>query len=136
MIGAEMVCFDYPSEFFKINHRDGALNEIAKNIHAECLKTDAPIYTHNAWGEYGHLDHVLVNQIACSFAKRTGRQVFSSGIVEDAGWFDVVDLYQDRPGVDCQNDLDLYYRCQGVYIKHGCWTWSRNPIKTARLCEI
>src|SRR6185295_4954404 len=61
MIGAEAVCLDYSSRFYELPNAE--LYKCVEDVRT-AIAGEGPIFTHNAWGEYGHLDHVLCHQIA------------------------------------------------------------------------
>jgi LmbE family N-acetylglucosaminyl deacetylase len=122
-------CFDYNSEFHRLQPRIKELINLQSNIKQE---VEGTIYTHNFWGEYGHLDHILVNQIALSLCNR----MVVSDIVDDGQWFNVRKLNQGRLFRQAEIDMDLYNQLKEIYDKHGCWTWSREPIKECFIYEI
>jgi hypothetical protein len=130
MLGIELVCFDYNSEFYRLPTRDGSLLELQKQVVGAL--PDETIFTHNAWGEYGHLDHILVHQIARS----SHRILFTTDMSINAGWMNIDSPINFGNKVqDCDIDLDLYNRCKAIYDKYGCWTWSKDPIMKASLYE-
>ena len=125
MLGIETICFDYNSEFYRqIEPRSGGLIELEKKLLPYLSDT---VFTHNAWGEYGHIDHILVNQIVnahCRYVMTTDACLF-------AEWFNVKKLHQGSRKETI--DMDLYNRCKAIYDKYGCWTWSKEPIKEVRI---
>jgi len=129
MFGIEMVCFNHNSEFYKMDARAGELikfqNEITPHLR------EGLVFTHNVWGEYGHMDHILVNQIALA----SGMPLLTTDICIDAGWLKCAPAPQGNKIQDCDIDLDLYNRCKAVYDKYGCWTWSKAPVMKASLYE-
>jgi LmbE family N-acetylglucosaminyl deacetylase len=129
MLGIEMVCFDYNSEFYRVNARHDELRKLQLRI-GEHL-TDS-ICTHNAWGEYGHIDHILVNQ----FAMASNKKIFVSDISLYANWFQAKLFKQGEEIGEVENDIGLYNKCKGIYDHYGCWTWSKPPIEVARIYEI
>lgn len=129
MLGIELVCFDYSSEFYKIDARAGELIRLQEAISP--LLSDSPVFTHNAWGEYGHMDHILVHQIA----RASGRKLLTTDICIDAGWLHCAQSPQGAYLGDSSIDLDLYNRCKTIYLKYGCWTWSKDPIMKVGLYE-
>lgn len=133
LIGAKITCFDYDSEFYRANVRDGSLNDLAEKITQSILETNAGmVFTHNEWGEYGHLDHILVHRIA----KATGWKILVTDIAVDGGWFKVNNLYLKKdPLFTVENDLDFYNKCKAIYDKINCWTWSKEPVKSAGIYE-
>lgn len=70
-------------------------------------------YTHNAWGEYGHTDHILVHKAVMAVAGSipvyclNGPNKVSSnkGKLEDI-------------------DLKFYNKVKKIYQEEGAWTWA------------
>ncbi len=122
MLGIELVCFDYNSEFYRINARAGELLQLQAQVSIQCA--GSILFSHNSWGEYGHLDHILVNQIALA----SGNTLLTTDICMDAGWLHCTPVPQGNKVEGCEIDLDLYNRCKAIYDKYGCWTWSKEPI--------
>ena len=129
ILNIPVTCLDYNSEFYRLNSRNGELLKLQSDILAA---VEGDIYTHNAWGEYAHLDHILVNQIA----KTTGCMLLTTDIVIDGGWFKVENLMTKEPVFRAVNDLDLYAKCKAIYDKWGCWTWSKEPVHSCGVYEI
>jgi len=122
MLGIEVVCFDYNSEFFRMDHRAGALKKLADELIGAC--GDGPVFTHNPWGEYGHLDHILVHQIAVGNLSH----VFCSSIAHpEAAWFPMPNCVMSGESEEecCLPPAPaLVERCKAIYDRYGCWTWS------------
>src|SRR5580700_439511 len=70
LIGAEVVCLDHDSEFYRLPTRTGELKRLAQTL-IDLLRGDEIIATHNAFGEYGHLDHILIHHIARTLQAQT-----------------------------------------------------------------
>ena len=117
--------------------RNGDLGRMAEQI-KKCVIDLLPkyeeytLFTHNDWGEYGHIDHILVNQIA----KTTGRKLLTTDIVMDGGWFKVENIMTKEPVFKAVNDLDLYAKCKAIYDKWGCFTWSKPPVLSCGVYEL
>lgn len=127
--GAEVICLDYDSEFYRVDARDGSLKKLADQVLA-LLPKNKKIFTHNPWGEYGHMDHILVHQIA----RAGGKRLIYSDMCIGAAWLPCTPWPSSKsPERFCVNDISFYEKCKAVYDRYGCWTWSKNPIMTARL---
>jgi LmbE family N-acetylglucosaminyl deacetylase len=88
------------------------------------LRGFSTVFTHNAWGEYGHPDHIQVLRAVESLQPELGFRLFSSGYVAHrtmalaaralprvARWFEL----PTRP--------ELVAPIEELYRAHGCWTW-------------
>jgi LmbE family N-acetylglucosaminyl deacetylase len=123
----EIICLEYNSGFYKtIDARKGELitlqKSILKNIGYE------NVFTHNAWGEYGHLDHILVNQLVMS----RGFNTYVSNINCYANWFKTTPhFFKERIGEEKLLDMSIYTLCKNIYIKYDCWSWSSPVIEKA-----
>ncbi|GEM_PF-6201782 len=128
-VGAEVICLDYNSEFYKSNARDGSLWRLAGDI-LSLLGAEEVLYTHNPWGEYGHMDHILVNQIA----RASGKKLLFSDIILTAGWLPSLTRWPlTDPVARFTNELKFYEECKAIYDKNGCWTWSQGPVMEAAI---
>lgn len=114
-IGAEVICLDQDSEFYRMPHRGGELQAFAHQLMGALQE---PVFTHNGWGEYGNLDHILCHQIAMA----TRLEIWSTDIACDAGWLPVYPWFRgsNRPVLD-QSMFDEF---KAIYDSRGCWTWS------------
>src|SRR5277367_2819350 len=50
LLGAEIVCLDHSSEFYRLPTRTGELKLLAQTL-MDQLRGEEIIFTHNAWGE-------------------------------------------------------------------------------------
>jgi hypothetical protein len=131
LVGAEVVCLDYDSEFYRLNTRQGGLWKMSQEV-LKLLQSAECVYTHNPWGEYGNLDHILVHQIA----RMSQKNLIYSDMCIEAGWLPCTPWRSSLvPERSCVNDTSFYERCKGIYEKIGCWTWSKGPILRARIYE-
>lgn len=129
IVGAEVICLDYNSEFYRADARNGDLWKMTSEI-MSLLQSVELIYTHNPWGEYGHLDHVLVHQIA----RASGKQLIYSDMCIEAGWLPCIPWQRLQSLVGSYtNDISFYERCKEIYLKYNYWTWSKDPIMKADL---
>ncbi len=81
------------------------------------------IFTHNSEGEYGHDDHILVNEAVTAL-------------------FPEVEIYYpikvnsyERQGktVTILNNLELYKQIKAIYVKNKAWTWNSDYLPPAEL---
>jgi LmbE family N-acetylglucosaminyl deacetylase len=81
------------------------------------------IFTHNSTGEYGHDDHILVNEVVTSVFGEI--EIFcpveSNHITDQDGIISV------------SNDMDFYEKVKAVYCKNKAWTWQHDYLPPAKL---
>ena len=119
LLGSECVIFDSESEFYRIPTRGGELKSLAAAVLGELRDCDA-VFTHNRWGEYGHIDHMLCNHIAhCS-----GKPVLTTDAVVEINWLPMFPGSPARAIAREEIDLGLFSRIKSIYDSYGCWTWS------------
>lgn len=128
LIGAEFVCFDYSSKFHNLGNKEIS---IFVNVILNAIKNEETIFTHNDWGEYGHLDHQLVNTIV----KLSGKRMLVTDINLYADWYKVHPYNQGTKIGEFENDLDFYNKCADIYRKYNSWTWTYPTILKAGLYE-
>lgn len=119
LIGAEVICLDYDSEFYRLDVRSGQLKNFMNKI-MDFL--DEPLFTHNAHGEYGNIDHILCNRAA----KLAGIKPNTTDISVETDWMPI------RSGLKYNNRRtfppELFNELSSVYKKKNCWTWSFPPV--------
>jgi len=139
-IGVEkMECLDYNSEFYRLQTRNEELKRMTGKIisNIEAMRPFDFIYTHNFWGEYGHLDHILVNNICFGLDEN----VVLSDILLKSNW--ICDkpnkfLFRSEMGKgDLQKNIVLnhclYDKLESIYRGFGVWTWSQPPAEKCSL---
>ncbi|MBM4221588.1 MAG: hypothetical protein FJ170_06560 [Gammaproteobacteria bacterium] len=85
------------------------------------------VFTHNALGEYGHFDHILVHDLVKAvFAYRTGIPVWALPI-PNAPWGTRV-----RSARFIDTNYELFNAIRDVYLKHGVWTFDTSYQPPAR----
>lgn len=168
-LGIECRCLDYNSEFYRLKTRDipafGGRRSFREKLFQSILYKKMPfqgdqstlrmmmedvlnqitrfsfdfIYTHNAWGEYGHLDHQLLHSVVAS----VGAPTIVSDIFLPSNWAP----YSRRPPVfeklycrnlieTCENDMKAYAQFEKSYRDAGVWTWSEPPIRSCNLYTL
>jgi LmbE family N-acetylglucosaminyl deacetylase len=94
----------------------------------EALDGFQVVFTHNAWGEYGHADHRRAHAAVMSLSAEMAFTVYVSGYLGPAAigrfeeetkrrFVEVVSFETDREPLDAIRDL---------YKRHDCWTWVRD----------
>ena len=147
LLGCEVSIHHNDSEFYRAETRPMPhLKNIAGALLADLDGSDI-VATHNAWGEYGHLDHLLCHQVARTHQARTGGDLMVTDIAQEINWLPVTAwknghvLWKDVPGCAPRDmvfhlDMDLYDRIKGIYDAKGCWTWSFEPQKECRVYSL
>ena len=86
------------------------------------------VYTHNAWGEYGHPEHVQVHRAIAALQPELGFTLWFSNYVAPLSFA----LAQKLGSAPCwaekcrvRPDVALAGRLRRIYLRHGAWTWSR-----------
>jgi hypothetical protein len=103
------------------------------------------VYTHNPWGEYGHEAHVQVWSVVSRLARERGRTVWVwDGLSNEElleresrvrlAYFTPLPAALRRRALD--NDLELYRRLQGLYKRHGVWTFQDDYVPPERMVYL
>ena len=73
------------------------------------------IWTHNPWGEYGHIQHKLVYQVVKEI---TDKPIYCNMIDKnEAG-----EEYYNRKSFEIKFDNDFFEKVKKIYVKNKCWT--------------
>jgi len=119
LIKVEIICLDYNSEFYTL--KPEGLNICCKNI-LHTIKLEHTLITHNSWGEYGNLDHIIINRLA----KNENKNLIVTNIARSISKYGVP-LYNCREIGEYLGkftvNLDLYSQCKEIYKRYNCWTW-------------
>jgi LmbE family N-acetylglucosaminyl deacetylase len=127
-LGIPVVNFEADSEFYRLPTRDESLKNLARGLQQVLEGTVA---THNPWGEYGHLDHILCHQIA----RASSHRVLTTGIAEEVNWLPIQPWQPGRLLSQPELDMDLFNHGKAIYQRRGCWTWSREPVRQCGVYE-
>jgi LmbE family N-acetylglucosaminyl deacetylase len=141
LLGCELTLLDNFSEFYRKPTRDGQLKAMANTI-LEHLHGAEIVATHNGWGEYGHLDHILLHQIARTYQARSGCNVLVTDINQEINWLPIQPwcpgnlLVMNGEQSFFRLDRPLFDRIKEIYDAKGCWTWSWEPQETCGVYEL
>jgi len=129
----------FDSEFSKTNHRNGLrsdiIEEISKNITSMSAGCDC-VFTHNAFGEYGHLDHIVTWQ---TVVQTTSLPVVTTDVLLKLDWtpFSAANassrLALGETLCEKKIDGDKYRELEEVYRRRRVWTWCMPMISSVRL---
>lgn len=140
LLGAEIVCFDADSEFYRLPTRDGSL---FRHIHAliDALATSETVFTHNSWGEYGNLDHILCHHAVRLWNSECRGELVVSDIATEINWLPVTPWFQSEEFFgeaykDHFLDREMFDRIKAIYDARGCWTWAWAPVEKCRVYSL
>lgn len=129
LFGVETVCLRHDSGFAKKEHKE--LVSFVGEVQEQIAGAEA-IFTHNGWGEYGHLDHILLHQIV----RMTGRAMLTTDICFQADWYKVRRYPQGEVIGAYVNDLQMHEQCMEIYKRYGAMGWSQPPVQQCDLIRI
>ena len=84
------------------------------------------VYTHNPWGEYGHVEHIQVHRCISKLKDDIGFDMFVFGYLSR----DTITLSSHKIislgplALTEKNNFKLFHKIKDLYIKENCWTWS------------
>ena len=137
----DLTILDYNSEFYKLNHRDGSLAQVEKDIlNAIDKYTFDYLFTHNLHGEYGHLDHKFISNL---IFRHCDYPLIMSNITMDSDWTNKLPVasrynrsfYTNQIG-SFHLDSVFYKRVVDFYETRGVWTWAQQPSSTCNLYRL
>ncbi|HZV04168.1 MAG TPA: hypothetical protein VE999_03670 [Gemmataceae bacterium] len=105
-------------------HESGQRDELASRL-SPALDGITTVFTHNAWGEYGHPDHLLLHAVVNDLQSSIGFEVFHSCYVE-LRKLDVLRSVVDKAMLDFLSasvDPTAIDPIVRLYKQHKCWTW-------------
>lgn len=131
LVGAECQVLRYDSGFRGLEHK--AMQRFTHEVF-QALKGAEMIFTHNAWGEYGHWDHIVLN----SLVKQAGVHwpIITTDICLQADWYPVRPHRQGHLVSKHENDLDFHERCMDIYRAVGAMGWDQPPVTRCNLVEV
>lgn len=129
-LGYKVRGLGYNSEFYRLPTRDMQLKELTERI-ASVVDPEAFVFTHNPWGEYGHLDHIITHLAVASKADR----LLYSSIQLNSNWIRFGQGFDDPNLVlgHYMNEERLYLSHKLFYDRLGVWTWNQLPVKE---CDV
>ena len=92
------------------------------------LKNATLVYTHNPWGEYGHMEHIQIFKVINKIRKKLNYEMFVTGYVSNLSKVSAIDssyLVFRKPIMIKTNKL-IYNSFKQIYLKNKCWTWIKN----------
>ena len=109
------------SGFWKDHTRIHQLEASRETLHHSLLNLKnqfyfTEIFTHNTAGEYGHDDHILVNELVTSIF--TESKIYCPVSLDNGG--------EQEQTISIKSDLEFYLAVKDVYIKNKAWTWKHD----------
>jgi len=81
------------------------------------------IFTHNSDGEYGHDDHILVNEAVTALFPEI--EIFCP--------IDTTNPGDQGETISILNNLEIYSQVKAIYVKNKAWTWNNDYLPPAEL---
>jgi LmbE family N-acetylglucosaminyl deacetylase len=137
LLGCESFTFGNNSEFYRAETRPEAKLKRHTEQIIEAIGNPGKLATHNAWGEYGHIDHLLCHHIGRTVQARTGCELLVTDIATEINWLPITP-YPDKRVFGWPHDLDraLFDRIKAIYDARGCWTWAWEPVAKAKVYSL
>jgi len=91
----------------------------------ETLRGYRNVFTHNPWGEYGHVEHVQIYRAVKILQSELQFRLWYTGYVSNKSAFLMASEYSTMgPNLGMmQIDKVLAESIAGLYKRNGCWTW-------------
>jgi hypothetical protein len=92
------------------------------------LKGYRNVFTHNPWGEYGHVEHVQVYRVVKELQKKMEFNLWFSNYCSNKS-IGLMLTYSAGIGskyTTLKTNQDLANSVKDLYIKNCCWTWFGN----------
>lgn len=136
----ECRCLDYNSEFYRMETRGGSMARMQEDVVRNIKTFDYDyIFTHNPWGEYGHLDHKML--FDAIFSSDISKPVLYTDMLLKINWpcpntmpsKYLSSFYQHKFSGEHIMDKKLYEKIESSYRKSNTWTWSFAPIEKCNI---
>lgn len=128
-IGAETQVLRYDSSFASRSNKE--IRPFVDDVRKAIQGIDA-VVVHNSWGEYFHLDHIMLHQIC----RMEGKTIFTTDICFDADWCMPKAYQQGEIIGHAVNNIDQHNAYMNIYRKYGAMGWTYPPIKECNLIRI
>ena len=153
----QTICLDYNSEFYRAPTRpiNGAPVEEDEKVSGpwrlmcqhiietieEMSKDCDAIFTHNPYGEYGHIDHIMLFDLVY---KNFKKPVLITDLKQGSNWAKLPKsedrikklFYKNSFLKKCKLDKVLLSFCKSKYESKNAWTWSDPVIEECSVYEI
>lgn len=129
---SSVAVLDYNSEFYRLPTRDETLKQLCRGVSSLLLAFGDPVFVHNAWGEYGNIDHILCHHIA----RITGLPMLVSDIAQEINWLPIRPWQQGELISRHKLDREWFDELKHIYDARGCWTWSHEPVTECSIYRV
>ena len=140
-LGIKLTVLDHPSEFYRHETRKETMSKVLDDMYntIEGCEYDS-IFTHNPYGEYGHLDHKMLFDLVL---RKTTKDVYFTDINLKSNWPSMDKesekyrsvYYTDKVG-EYELDENLYAWCEKKYRQANVWTWNKPPVRKCGLYRL
>ncbi|WP_233209283.1 PIG-L family deacetylase [Mycobacterium sp. ENV421] len=89
------------------------------------LAQGSVVFTHNPWGEYGHVEHVQVFRVLARLQKQIGLELFVDSYVSNrsANLMTKCLYLVDGSPITRETDKTLARKLKALYVDNSCWTY-------------
>jgi hypothetical protein len=108
---------DYRNNYYKLKESLGA-----------CLEPGSRVFTHNAWGEYGHNEHVQVYRVLKDLQSEMHFDLWCSNYCSNKSLPLMAKCNPEYNGrhLSFNTDKQTAHSLKVLYEKNGCWSWFRD----------
>ena len=141
----KLTCLDYQSSFYTTPSRPGTLKDMFDDMALNLKKLESEIkpdyiFTHNPYGEYGHLDHKLLfnmtTQVCDTPILITDIKIESNWPLYQNNSKAIERLYYKNKIGNFRLNEELFLYCKELYQQAGVWTWKRGISNECSVYEI
>ncbi len=135
ILDAEVIIHENDSEFYRTETRNGSLKNLLMALMSS-VGNPGVLFTHNSWGEYFHIDHLLMHNVGRTIKAQTGCEMLVSDIAVEVNWMKIVAWPQGELILRHTLDRARFDSLKAIYDARGCWTWSHEPVTECGVYRI
>jgi LmbE family N-acetylglucosaminyl deacetylase len=140
-LNIEATVLDLNSDFYRTSSRNGGLASVERLFLSEVANKNFDyIFTHNPFGEYGHLDHIYISNL---LLRSLEEPIIFSDIEMLCDWTSGIPqsgryrrLYYSNKIDSVKLDQGFYRKVEFFYRTRNVWTWARKPSETVSLYRV
>tara|TARA_B100000242_G_scaffold275177_1_gene230064 strand:- start:9746 stop:10666 length:921 start_codon:yes stop_codon:yes gene_type:complete len=87
------------------------------------------VFTHNEWGEYGHFDHININNIVRELTFKKNINLFCFGYIAERNFYCLKNYLKNinpNESLELNTNKKIFQNFKELYIDNNCWTWYAN----------